>query len=141
MLDSNHYAKERVSATLESIIVQWDFLKLKTAEKKQRLNDALQLIAFKREADEVLTWISYKTTIAGSDDVGKDLEHNEVLQKKFEDFVNDVSANETRVDTFNQTSIALIASGHPDLEAIKAKQQVSVPIRSCACYFTIYACD
>ena len=124
MIADKHYATDRIAATLESIAAQWDFLKLKTSEKRQRLEAAQQLISFKREADEVLSWVAYKTKIASEDDLGKDLEHNELLQKKYEDFSNDIAANEPRVDSINQTSISLISNGHPDTDTIKAKQQV-----------------
>ena len=102
-------------------VANWPTMK---PPERQRLEDAQLLIAFRREADEVLAWIAYKTKTAGEDDVGKDLEHNELLQKKFEDFSNDIAANEARVEAINQTSIALIGNGHPDTDTIKAKQQV-----------------
>ena len=158
MLEAKHYAHERITAALESITAQWDFLKMKTDEKKKRLTEALELLVFDREADEVSTWISSKTLIASVEDVGKviirsfcirlccssqyrfsspkncitvleptfnkDLEYNEVLQKTFEDFVNEISANETRVDGINSTSLNLISAAHPGQDAIKSKIQV-----------------
>jgi hypothetical protein len=124
-------ATERIVATLEAINAQWDFLKFKAAERRQHLDDALLFVNFKREADEVLAWIAYKTTTAAAEDVGNDLEHNELLQKKFEDFSNDLAANETRVDAISQSAVTLIGNGHPDVEAIKAKQQVCVCARLC----------
>lgn len=114
---------ERIVTTLEAIAAQWEFLKFKTAERRQHLDDALLFVNFKREADEVLAWIAYKTTTASTTDTGNDLEHNELLQKKFEDFTNDLTANEARVDAISQSAVTLIGNGHPDVDAIKAKQQ------------------
>lgn len=42
---------------------------------------------FVREADEVATWITDKVAIASSEEAGKDLEHVELLQKKFKEFM------------------------------------------------------
>ena len=38
-----------------------------------------------READEVAAWISDRKAVASSDEMGKDLEHVEMLQKNFAD--------------------------------------------------------
>ena len=39
-----------------------------------------------READEVAAWITDRVAIASSEEAGKDLEHVELLQKKFDEF-------------------------------------------------------
>ena len=39
------------------------------------------------EADEVLAWISDKKAVASSEELGRDLEHVLMLQKKFNDFL------------------------------------------------------
>ena len=71
MLEAKHYAHDRITAALELITAQWDFLKMKTDEKKKRLAEALELLVFDREADEVGAWIASKTLIANVEDVGK----------------------------------------------------------------------
>ena len=40
-----------------------------------------------READEVAAWISDRKAVASSDEMGKDLEYVEMLQKNFDDFL------------------------------------------------------
>ena len=52
-----------------------------------RLQQALQLIQFVRECDEVMFWISDKEAFVTSEEFGHDLEHVEVLQKKYDEFV------------------------------------------------------
>ena len=51
-----------------------------------KLQQALQLIQFIRECDEVRFWISDKETFVTSEEFGHDLEHVEVLQKKYDEF-------------------------------------------------------
>ncbi len=124
MIDAQHYAAEVVQAKLASLALQWDYLKEKTADKAHKLKAAQQLVKFKQDAEEVEWWMQDRIVIASSDDVGKDLEHVEVLEKKFEDFTNDLAANESRLDLVNEYAVSLIADGHPELEAIKAHLQV-----------------
>ena len=57
-----------------------------SADKRQKLQDAQKREQFVREADEVSVWITDKIAIASSDESGKDLEHVELLQKKFDEF-------------------------------------------------------
>eukprot|EP00042_Codosiga_hollandica_P029214 m.159345 g.159345 ORF g.159345 m.159345 type:complete len:2437 (+) comp53015_c0_seq1:84-7394(+) len=123
MITANHYASEAVRAKLHSLALQWQFLHEKSAQKAENLKAAQQMLKFKLEADEVEGWMNDRIVIASSDDVGKDLEHVEVLEKKFDDFNNDLMANETRVDSVNDFALTLITDGHPERDAIKAKQQ------------------
>lgn len=50
------------------------------------MQQALQLIQFLRECDEVMFWIRDKETYVSTEEFGHDLEHVEVLQKKFDEF-------------------------------------------------------
>ena len=49
--------------------------------------DAQSREEFVHEADEVLAWISDKKAVASSDELGRDLEHVMMLQKKFNNFL------------------------------------------------------
>lgn len=46
-----------------------------------------------------------------SEELGQDLEHVEVLQKKFEEFQTDMAAHEERVNEVNQFAAKLIQVG------------------------------
>ncbi len=52
----------------------------------------------------------------------RDLEHVEVLQKKFDDFQKELSANEPRILEANKTVTQLEIDGHPDIDVIHEKQ-------------------
>lgn len=49
--------------------------------------DAQKREQFIQEADEVAAWVADQEAVASSEDLGKDLEHVELLQKHFEDFL------------------------------------------------------
>lgn len=54
-----------------------------------------------------------------------------MLQKKFEDFMKDIQANESRVTYINDLAHQLGDEGHPDIELISTKQTVW------SCYFVV----
>jgi hypothetical protein len=124
LIAQHHYASEAIQKRIESLQAQWKHLELKSGEKTQRLREMQLLVVFKLEAGEVESWIKDKTPIASMDDTGNDLEHVDVLEKKFDDFSNDIVANETRLESLNANGLNLISEGHPDVQAIKDRLQV-----------------
>lgn len=61
--------------------------------------------------------------MANSEELGKDLEHVEMLQKNFADFMKDLEANEVRVAELSQLAKKLVREGHPDSELIESRQE------------------
>lgn len=59
------------------------------------------------------------------EELGRDLEHVVVLQKKFDDFLKDLQANESRITYINDLADQLAEEGHPDIELISLKQRVN----------------
>ena len=57
-------------------------------------------------------WISEKEVVAANEELGKDLEHVEILQKRFADFVHDVMASEDRVLEVNKMADSLVEGKH-----------------------------
>uniref|UniRef100_A0A803YRL9 Spectrin alpha, non-erythrocytic 1 n=1 Tax=Meleagris gallopavo TaxID=9103 RepID=A0A803YRL9_MELGA len=91
-------------------------------EKGVKLLQAQKLVQFLRECEDVMDWINDKEAIVTSEELGQDLEHVEVLQKKFEEFQTDLAAHEERVNEVNQFAGKLIQEQHPEEELIKSKQ-------------------
>ena len=58
--------------------------------------------------------------IVTSEELGQDLEHVEVLQKKFEEFQTDLAAHEERVNEVNQAAAKLTQENHPEAEIGRA---------------------
>lgn len=71
---------------LEEIASAWDKLHTVSVDKRQKLQYAQKGEQFIREADEVLAWMTDRMAIASSTEPGKDLEHVELLQEKFDEF-------------------------------------------------------
>ena len=60
-----------------------------------------------------------------SEEIGTDLEHVEVLQRKFDEFQKDLTSQEYRVTEVTQLADKLITDQHPDQETISARREVS----------------
>lgn len=60
-----------------------------------------------------------------SEEVGKDLEHVEVLSKKFDEFHKELSVNETRLATISAMAEQMVQEGHSDAEDIQSEMEVS----------------
>ncbi|XP_071948314.1 spectrin alpha chain, non-erythrocytic 1-like isoform X2 [Antedon mediterranea] len=123
MIQHSHFATEIIQARLEEIHRLWDLLLLKLSEKGVKLLQAQKLVHFLRECEEVMSWIGDKQAFASSTETGRDLEHVEALQKKFDEFNKDLLAHEDRVEAVNQEATMLINEEHPESEFIAEKQE------------------
>ncbi|KAH0505287.1 Spectrin alpha chain, non-erythrocytic 1 [Microtus ochrogaster] len=113
MISEGHFASETI---------RWELLLEKMREKGIKLLQAQKLVQYLRECEDVMDWINDKEAIVTSEELGQDLEHVEVLQKKFEEFQTDLAAHEERVNEVNQFAAKLIQEQHPEEELIKTKQ-------------------
>uniref|UniRef100_A0A8C0HQ07 Spectrin alpha chain, non-erythrocytic 1 n=1 Tax=Buteo japonicus TaxID=224669 RepID=A0A8C0HQ07_9AVES len=118
MINESHFASE----TIRELHRLWELLLEKMREKGVKLLQAQKLVQYLRECEDVLDWINDKEAIVTSEELGQDLEHVEVLQKKFEEFQTDLAAHEERVNEVNQFAGKLIQEQHPEEELIKSKQ-------------------
>jgi len=65
-----------------------------------------------------------KETFVTTDEFGADLEHVEVLQRKFDEFQKDMTSQEYRVTEVNDLASKLVLEGHPERETILKKKEV-----------------
>uniref|UniRef100_A0A914P3Y4 SH3 domain-containing protein n=3 Tax=Panagrolaimus TaxID=55784 RepID=A0A914P3Y4_9BILA len=123
MIQQNHFEKETIRKRLEHLHELWDRLFFKLQDKGVKLQQALKLLQFNRQCDELLYWIRDKEAFVTSDDFGTDLEHVEVMQRKFDDFLKEVESNTYRYTDVNTAANKLVDEGHPDHEAINNKRE------------------
>ena len=123
MIQQGHYASETIRKRLEELHRLWELLLARLAEKGLRLQQALVLVQFLRSCDEVLLWISDKETFVTADEFGTDLEHVEVLQRKFDEFQKDMASQEYRVSDVNAQAEKLVNEGHPERDTIVRKRE------------------
>ncbi|KAL6106061.1 sptbn5 [Pungitius sinensis] len=98
-----HPNSHLVSECLPGVPEGLDNLIRLSTTRRAALEDQLRLFVFEREAKELQTWLTSKKTQAESTDCGQDLEDVEVLQKKLEVLVSEVSGlGRSRLDSVQQ---------------------------------------
>lgn len=122
MISQEHFASETIQRRLDELHRLWELLLSRLADKGLKLQQALVLVQFLRHCDEVMFWIQDKETFVSADDYGHDLEHVEVLQRKFDEFQKDMASQEYRVTEVNQMAEKLMVDGHPENEQIHRKK-------------------
>ncbi|XP_031333128.1 spectrin alpha chain isoform X3 [Photinus pyralis] len=123
MINHNHYQSETIRRRLEELHRLWEQLLSKLAEKGMKLQQALVLVQFLRHCDEVMFWINDKGSFLTSEEFGHDLEHVEVLQRKFDEFQKDMASQEYRVTEVNELADKLLLDGHPDRDTIVTRKE------------------
>lgn len=123
MINKGHFASEIIKERLEELHRLWELLLSKLKDKGLRLRQALRLVQFMRECDEVMFWINDKEAFVSSEEFGQDLEHVEVLQKKFDEFQKDLHNHEDKVTEVNNLAEQLVTDGHPEENTIRSRQE------------------
>lgn len=81
------------------------------------------MVQFLRQCDEVMFWINDKEAFVTTDEIGQDLEHVEVLQRKFDEFQKDMASQEFRIVEVNEDADQLMNSGHPERDTILKRKE------------------
>ena len=102
---------------------QYDNLLALARERQNKLNETVKAYVLVREAYNLSAWIKDKESHAQVKEVGEDLEEVEVLQKKFDDFNDDLKANEVRLAKLNEIAVQLTSLGQTEA-ALKIKTQI-----------------
>ncbi|GFT44789.1 spectrin alpha chain [Nephila pilipes] len=123
LINQNHFASDVIKHRLEELHRLWELLLSKLADKGLKLQQALVLVQFLRQCDEVMFWINDKEAFVTTDEFGQDLEHVEVLQRKFDEFQKDMASQEFRVQEVNEQADKLINEGHPERETINNRKE------------------
>ncbi|XP_034234548.1 spectrin alpha chain isoform X1 [Thrips palmi] len=123
MINQEHFESAVIGKRLDELHRLWELLLSKLAEKGMKLQQALVLVQFIRQCDEVMFWINDKETFVTTDEFGHDLEHVEVLQRKFDEFQKDMASQEYRVTEVNELADKLVTDGHPEKETITQRKE------------------
>lgn len=119
-----HYASQKIQERLDEIHRLWEELKSRLQIKSLRLQQSLRLVKFLRDCDEFLFWINDKEAFVNSEETGQDLEHVQVLQKKYEEFQKDLTNHEDQLLELNRRADELVDTGaHIDISQIRSKQK------------------
>jgi spectrin alpha len=123
MINQEHFQRVAIKDRLDELHRLWELLLSKLAEKGMRLQQALVLVQFLRQTDEVMFWINDKEAFVTAHEFGHDLEHVEVLQRKFEEFQKDMSSQEYRISEVCENADKLVGEQHPEVEQITNRKK------------------
>ncbi|XP_027134554.1 spectrin beta chain, non-erythrocytic 5 [Larimichthys crocea] len=87
-----HPDSHLVTESLSVVLERFETLLRLSSTRRTALEDQLRLYVFEREAKELQTWLTSRKAVAESKDCGQDLEDVEVLQKKLEILVSEMSS-------------------------------------------------
>ena len=65
----------------------------------------------------------FQETFVTAEEFGSDLEHVEVLQRKFDEFQKDMTSQEFRITEVSDTAEKIISQRHPDSDTVAAKRK------------------
>lgn len=122
MINQGHFASDVIRHRLEELHKLWDLLLRKLQEKGIKLQQAQILVQFLRQVDQVMFWINEKESFVSSEEPIQDLEHVEVVQRKFDEFQKDMASQEFHVADVNTEAEKILSQGHPENELITRRK-------------------
>lgn len=123
LIESGHYASDRIRTRSDEIVTLWESLTRATEKKGAKLQEASQQQQFNRTVEDIELWLSEVEGQLMSEDYGKDLTSVQNLQKKHALLEADVGSHADRIDSITQAAEQFVKSGHFDADNIKAKQE------------------
>ncbi|XP_034253991.1 spectrin beta chain, non-erythrocytic 1 isoform X5 [Thrips palmi] len=121
LVDRGHFDSSNIKQKQVDLESQFAQLQKLRKSREERLIESRKLFRFLRETEEVAEWIGDQTTIAASEDYGRDVEHVELLIQTFDTFLSGLSASEGRVSACLSSGRALIAEKNPESGRIQVK--------------------
>ena len=124
LISRTHYDRKNVMEQQAATESKYHELRTLAEARRQKLMESKKLFEFYREGDVVARWIKEQEAIAASEDYGRDLDHVQMLQQKFNDFIHDLTVCEEKVKHLNVAATSLTSSGHSESRAIKDRLEL-----------------
>lgn len=121
LIDRNHFDSKKIAQKQDEIRCRFEELRKLKNMRSNRLLESEKLYKFIRQADESIEWIGDQTTLAASEDYGRDVEHVELLIQIFDNFLAGLTTSESRVHTIIDAGQKLTEEGNPEVKKIQAK--------------------
>ena len=128
MIQRSHFAAADIKKRVVALQTKWQLLKDKAQERKQDLEDALQVQQYFTDAAEAESWMREKEPIVDLKEYGKDEDAAEALLKKHSALMSDIVAYESTVynDLRNEAAKCKLHSADRTSPA-QQQQQASDP--------------
>ena len=107
LIAQQHFGSDKIQERIDEIMGMWNNLKEKSANRKKRLTDAVDLHQFYTEADDVDTWMLDILRLVSSEDTGRDEATVQSLLKKHKDVTEELKNYATTIEALHQQSSEL----------------------------------
>ncbi|XP_015599750.1 spectrin beta chain, non-erythrocytic 1 isoform X3 [Cephus cinctus] len=121
LVDRHHFDSRNIAQKQTDIQNKFQELRRLKELRLKRLLESEKFYKFIREADEVIEWICDQTTVAASEDYGRDVEHVELLIQIFDNFLAGLTTSESRVSAVMDAGRKLLDEDNPEAGKIHAK--------------------
>ncbi|XP_011150755.1 spectrin alpha chain isoform X3 [Harpegnathos saltator] len=121
LVERHHFDSKNIAQKQEEIEMKFKELQNLKEHRLQRLSESEKFYKFIRQADEVIEWIGDQTTVAASEDYGRDVEHVELLIQIFDNFLAGLTTSEGRVSAVLDAGQRLIEQNNPEKSKILLK--------------------
>lgn len=121
LINRHHFDSKNIQQKQKEIGQKFVELQKLRDFRLHRLLESEKLFEFIRQADEVIEWISDQTTVAASEDYGRDVEHVELLIQIFDNFLAGLTTSESRLLTVIEVGEKLIEEKNTEESKIRAK--------------------
>nr|XP_045601233.1 spectrin beta chain-like isoform X2 [Procambarus clarkii] len=107
LIVQQHFGSDKIQERIDEIMGMWNSLKEKSATRKKRLTDAVDLHQFYTEADDVDTWMLDILRLVSSEDTGRDEATVQSLLKKHKDVTEELKNYATTIEALHQQASEL----------------------------------
>ncbi|CAL1674075.1 unnamed protein product [Lasius platythorax] len=121
LVERHHFDSKNIAQKQTDIEFKFKELQKLKEYRLQRLSESEKFYKFIRQADEVIEWIGDQTTVAASEDYGRDVEHVELLIQIFDNFLAGLTTSESRVSAVLDEGQKLIEQNNPEKNKISLK--------------------
>ncbi|XP_050460702.1 spectrin beta chain, non-erythrocytic 5 isoform X2 [Cataglyphis hispanica] len=121
LIERHHFDSKNIAQKQADIETKFKELQNLKEYRLQRLSESEKFYKFIRQADEVIEWIGDQTTVAASEDYGRDVEHVELLIQIFDNFLAGLTTSEGRVSAVLDEGQKLIEQNNPEKNKISLK--------------------
>ncbi|XP_071530660.1 spectrin beta chain isoform X5 [Panulirus ornatus] len=107
LIAQQHFGSDKIQERIDEILGMWNSLKERSAARKKRLTDAVDLHQFYTEADDVDTWMLDILRLVSSEDTGRDEATVQSLLKKHKDVTEELKNYATTIEALHQQASEL----------------------------------
>ncbi|XP_066961562.1 spectrin beta chain isoform X15 [Macrobrachium rosenbergii] len=107
LIAQQHFGSDKIQERIDEIMGMWNSLKERSATRKKRLTDAVDLHQFYTEADDVDTWMLDILRLVSSEDTGRDEATVQSLLKKHKDVTDELKNYASTIEALHQQASEL----------------------------------